>query len=149
MSSPKVRTIFREGEIPPEFVMESIAKHAHNTEIGAHSIFLGQVRADAIRGKTVRSIVYTSDEELALGIMHRIRQEIFAEFALTCAHVYHSLGDVQAGKLCLFVFTSSPRRGAATAACSRFVERIKAELPIWGKELFDDDSHQWKENTPP
>jgi molybdopterin synthase catalytic subunit len=26
------------------------------------------------------------------------------------------------------------------------VERIKKELPIWGKELFDDNQYQWKEN---
>jgi molybdopterin synthase catalytic subunit len=29
-------------------------------------------------------------------------------------------------------------------ACSKTVELIKENLPVWKKEIFDDDSHQWK-----
>jgi molybdopterin synthase catalytic subunit len=62
-------------------------------------------------------------------------------------HVHHSLGRVQAGEICLFVFTSSERRKAAQDACAVLVERIKAELPVWGKEIFADENYIWKENT--
>ena len=75
-----------------------------------------------------------------------IRESIFAKYPLTCMHIYHSLGSVSAGEICLFVFTSSVHRNAAIEACNEVVERIKAELPIWGKEIFSDESHQWKEN---
>jgi molybdopterin synthase catalytic subunit len=34
----------------------------------------------------------------------------------------------------------------AIDACEETVERIKAELPVWGKELFDNESYQWKVN---
>ena len=61
-------------------------------------------------------------------------------------HAYHSLGKVVVGEISLFVFTSSPHRKAAIEACNETVERIKAELPIWGKELFTDETYQWKEN---
>jgi molybdopterin synthase catalytic subunit len=63
-------------------------------------------------------------------------------------HVYHSLGKIKCGEVCLFVFTSAPHRKAAIDACSEAVERLKAELPIWGKEIFEDDSFQWKINQP-
>ena len=52
---------------------------------------------------------------------------------------------VAAGEICLFVFTSSAHRKAAIEACNETVERLKAELPIWGKELFADETYQWKE----
>ena len=61
-------------------------------------------------------------------------------------HVYHSLGKIAAGEVCLFVFTSSAHRKAAMEACNETVERVKAELPIWGKEIFPDQSSQWKVN---
>ena len=61
-------------------------------------------------------------------------------------HIYHSLGKVAAGEICLFVFTSSAHRKAAIEACNETVERIKAELPVWGKELFADETYQLKEN---
>jgi molybdopterin synthase catalytic subunit len=34
----------------------------------------------------------------------------------------------------------------AIDACEEVVERLKAELPIWGKEIFDDETVQWKIN---
>jgi molybdopterin synthase catalytic subunit len=141
------KNIFVEGAISARFIADSIENHKSKTNIGAHSIFLGQVRADKIDGKEVSYIEYTTYEEMALEKMHSIREEIFAKYDLTCMHVYHSIGKVAAGGISLFVFTSSPHRKAAIDACEEMVERIKAELPVWGKELFDDQSYTWKQNT--
>ncbi len=141
-----VKNIFIQGAISPAFIAESIAKHATKKEIGAHNIFLGQVRADVIDEKAVEAIEYTSYEDMALEKMAEIREAIFAKFELTCMHVYHSLGIVAAGEICLFVFTSSPHRKNAISACEELVERIKAELPVWGKEIFAGGDHQWKVN---
>jgi molybdopterin synthase catalytic subunit len=146
MTKRTPKNIFVQGPISSAFIAESIQKHSTQTGIGGHSIFLGQVRADEINDKKVSAIEYTAYEELALENMHAIREQIFARYALTCMHVHHSLGTVAAGEICLFVFTSSPHRKAAMDACTETVERIKAELPIWGKELLEDKSYQWKEN---
>ena len=147
MTGKKVKHIFLQGPIPATFIADSIQKHSTKTDIGGHSIFLGQVRADKIDGKEVASIEYTTYEEMALEKMHVIREDIFAKYDLTCMHIYHSLGNVKAGEISLFVFTSSAHRKAAIDACEETVERIKAELPVWGKELFADNSYVWKENS--
>jgi molybdopterin synthase catalytic subunit len=141
-----IKNIFIKGEITADFIAASIAKHQSKTGIGAHSIFLGQVRADEIKGNKVAAIEYTTYEDMALAKMHEIRESVFAKYPLTCMHVYHSLGAVKAGEVCLFVFTSSKHRKAATDACSETVELIKAGLPVWGKEIFEDETHQWKIN---
>ncbi|GAC1441813.1 MAG: molybdenum cofactor biosynthesis protein MoaE [Sediminibacterium sp.] len=146
MPEKKTKHIFVSGAIPSSFIAESIQKHSSQTTIGGHSIFLGQVRGDSINGKTVAAIDYTAYEEMALAKMHDIREAIFSKYPLTCMHVYHSLGKVAAGGLCLFVFTSATHRQAAIAACKEAVEKIKQELPVWGKEIFTDDTSQWKEN---
>ena len=142
----KPKNIFTKGPIAASFIAESIQKHDTKTNIGGHSIFLGQVRADEIDGKQVTAIEYTAYEEMALEKMHAIREEVITKFSLTCMHVYHSLGKIATGEICLFVFTSSPHRKAAIDGCNEVVERLKAELPIWGKELFEDESYQWKVN---
>jgi len=146
MKEKKLKNIFTNGAIPAQFIAESIQKHQSNTAIGAHSIFLGQVRADQIGDESVTGINYTAYEAMALEMMYRIREDIFAKYPLTCLHVHHSLGLVPAGEVCLFVFTSSAHRKAAMEACDELVERIKAELPVWGKEILTNESHQWKEN---
>ena len=45
------KSSFVKGAIAAEFIGNSIAKHQSKTSIGAHNIFLGQVRADEIDGK--------------------------------------------------------------------------------------------------
>ena len=146
MNERKPKNIFVVGAIQASFIAESIQKHETKTSIGGHSIFLGQVRADEIDGKKVMAIEYTAYEQMALEKMHEIRESIFEKYPLTCMHVYHSLGKVATGELCLFVFTSSAHRKAAIDACTETVERLKAELPIWGKEMLEDETHHWKVN---
>jgi molybdopterin synthase catalytic subunit len=144
----KPKTIFVEGPITAEKIASSIQNHASKHDIGAHSIFLGQVRADHLDAGLVTAIEYSCYQDLALEKAFEIREDVIGKYDLTCMHVYHSLGLVNVGEICLFVFTSSKHRKAAIEACNELVERIKAELPIWGKEIFQDNSTQWKENKP-
>ena len=147
MSDKKPKDIFVKGAISASFIAEQIQNHSTKTNIGAHDIFLGQVRADLIGDKNVAAIEYTTYTEMALQKMHAIREAIFEKYELTCMHVYHSLGAVKAGEISLFVFTSSTHRRAAIDACNEVVERIKNELPVWGKEIFEDETYQWKVNS--
>lgn len=142
----KIRNMFIEGPIDPTFVAESIAKHTIKTNIGGHSIFLGQIREDSINDKKVWSIEFTAYQEMAFEKSHEIREEIITKYGLTCAHIYHSLGNINVGEICLFVFTSAPHRKEAIDACDEMVDRIKKEVPLWGKEILEDRSHTWKEN---
>jgi molybdopterin synthase catalytic subunit len=146
MSDKKVKKVFVQGAISPEKIADSIFKHQSKTQIGAHSIFLGQVRADVVDGKTVKAIDYSAYEEMADKEMHIIRENAFSKFELTCAHIYHSLGRVPTGQVCLFIFTSSPHRRGAIDACQYILDAVKSSVPIFGKELFGDESYQWKRN---
>ena len=143
----KPKTVFIDGAISAEFIGNSIAKHQSKTTIGAHDIFLGQVRADNIDGKVVKAIEYTAYEEMANAKFHEIREATFEKFNLTCMHIYHSLGTVNAGEICLFVFVSSPRRTEVFNAIEYLVNTIKEQVPIFGKEVFEDESYQWKVNS--
>ncbi len=149
MNEPKkkIHKVFVEGPINSSFIAESIAKHSSKTDIGAHSIFLGQVRKDEIDGKAVQSIVYSAYEEMAEKEFHRIREAAFEKYPLTCMHIYHSLGRVKAGEVSLFVFVSAMHRQAVFSACSEIVEQIKLRVPIWGKEVLEDGSFIWKVNN--
>jgi molybdopterin synthase catalytic subunit len=146
MPDRKIKDIFYTGAIPASFIAQSIQKHNTETAIGGHSIFLGQIRADKKEGKKIVAIEYTAYNQMALEKMNQIRESIFTKYPLSCLHVYHSLGMIKAGEICFFVFASSAHRKAAMDACQETVERIKIELPIWGKECFEDETYQWKEN---
>tara|TARA_B100001063_G_scaffold245059_1_gene279566 strand:+ start:1122 stop:1553 length:432 start_codon:yes stop_codon:yes gene_type:complete len=141
-----MKKIFIDGPISPEFISDSISKHQSKHNIGAHNIFLGQVRADIISDQNVKSIEYSAYEDMANKKVNEIREDAFKKFDLTCLHTYHSLGNIKVGEISFFVFVSSVRRSEVYEATQFLVDRIKNEVPIFGKEIFENEKFQWKEN---
>lgn len=140
-----MKKVFVEGAISSQFIANIIAQHQSMPQAGGHAIFLGQVRADVVEGNTVSAIEYTAYERMANRKFNEIREDAFSEFDLTCMHIYHSLGKVAAGEIYLFILASSRKRKTAFEALEFAVEGIKADIPVFGKELFEDGSYQWKE----
>ncbi len=147
MTNKKNIKVFIEGAISSSFIGDSILKHSTKKNIGAHSIFLGQVRNDIINQQEVKAIEYSAYNEMAEEKFHEIREDAFKKYDLICMHIYHSMGVVNAGEISLFVFVSSAHRKEAIKACEEIVERIKKEVPVWGKEVFVNENHQWKINS--
>ena len=146
MKDQKIKNIFIQGGIPPEKIAQSISNHRSKTGIGAHDIFLGQVRSDEIGGKMVAAIEFSAQEEMANAVCHEIREAVFERFPVHCMHIYHSLGKVAVGEICFFVFVSSGHREGVFESLPFLVDEIKAKVPIFGKEIFEDETHQWKVN---
>jgi molybdopterin synthase catalytic subunit len=108
---------------------------------------MGQVRADEISGKTVKAIDYSAYEAMVKTQADEIIKEILSEFSDTkSVNILHSTGVVKAGELSLFVLVSAGHRQQAIQACAKTVELIKVRLPVWKKEIFEDDSHIWRQN---
>jgi molybdopterin synthase catalytic subunit len=140
------KRFFVEGPVSPETIAKSIANHSSKKNIGAHDIFLGQVRDDIINGMPVQAIEYTAYKEMAEKEMERIREDIIIKYNLTCAHILHSMGIVKTGEISLYVLVSSAHREASFDACREMVDLIKKEVPIFGKEILDNGTYAWKEN---
>jgi len=137
---------FVNGPISHALIGESIASFSQQTQIGAHSIFLGQVRKDVLDDKDVLAIDYSTYTEMAQEVAAKISEDCRGKFELQGLEIVHSLGAVKAGEICLFVIAASKHRKNAIEGCAEIVERIKQDLPVWGKEILQDDSHQWKVN---
>lgn len=141
-----MKDFFVDGDISPSLIKETIEHHSSKTQIGAHTVFLGQVRSDIIENKIVKGIEYSAPRELANTKFFELKEECIKKFNLSCLHIYHSIGWVSVGKISLFVFSSSPHRREAFESLEWLVEQIKKEVPVYGKEVFEDDSYVWKEN---
>jgi molybdopterin synthase catalytic subunit len=136
-----------DGPVTASVISKLIGELSLRRDVGGHSVFLGQVRADKINGKTVRAIEYSAYENLVKVEADTIKDKILSEFADTKSiEIIHSTGLVNSGEISLFVLVSACHRKQAIDACSKTVELIKEKLPIWKKEIFDDFSHNWKQN---
>ena len=134
-----------EGAVPGDILLNLIKTASGKTDSGGHMIFLGQVRADEINGKKVRAIEYSAYEELVDLEAEKIKNIILSEFSdVKSVDIVHSAGVVNAGEISLLVFVSAGHRHQAILACSKTVELIKENLPVWKKEIFEDNSHLWK-----
>lgn len=140
--------LFIEGHIPMNFIAEIIQQYGHNPLIGAYSIFMGQVRGDESGGSVVKAIEYTAHIEMAVEKLHEIKTALSEKYHLTNLLAYHSLGLVNTGEICFFVLVASGHRNEAFRACNEAVERIKAEIPVWGKLMLANETIQWKDNNP-
>ena len=133
------------GPISPATISQLIEKMSLKTDCGGLSIFLGQVRADEVEGKKVKAIEYSAFVELVNVEAEKIMSEIYSEFAgVNSIDIIHSTGIVRAGGISLLILVAAGHRYQALQACSKTVELIKEKLPVWKKEIFEDDSHLWK-----
>ena len=137
-----------EGPIPQKVISDLIDKLGERTDTGGHSLFLGQVRADKKEERKVIAIEYSAYETMVNIEAEEIKRTILSEFDdVRSIDILHSNGMVKAGEISLLVLVSAGHRHQATLACSKVVELIKEKLPIWKKEIFDDQSMEWRQNN--
>ena len=136
------------GPVTREMISSRIAMLSGKTDSGGHSVFIGQVRADSQGGTQVKAIEYSAYENMVEAEAGKIKEAILSEFNdVKSIDILHSTGIVKAGEISLFVLVSAGHRHHAISACAKAVEMIKASLPVWKKEIFEDNRTGWKENT--
>ena len=133
------------GPVSPVLVASLTEELIKKLHCGGHSLFLGQVRADIIDGKVVKAIEYSAYESMVDAEADSIINSVLGDFGdADSIRIIHSSGIVRAGEISLLVLVSAGHRRHAMDACSKTVELIKERLPVWKKEIFEDDSHTWK-----
>jgi molybdopterin synthase catalytic subunit len=119
---------------------------AHETAVrdlaaGADVTFCGVVR-DHDHGRTVVELEYTS-HPTAAEIIEQIAAEFAAEPAVIAIAVSHRIGVLRIGDVALVASVTSAHRGQAFDVCARLVDEVKARLPIWKRQVFDDGTDEW------
>jgi molybdopterin synthase catalytic subunit len=112
---------------------------------GALCLFVGVVRNEN-GGRRVRHLEYEAYEEMALPLMQQIASEAAARWPVTDLRVVHRLGRLEIGEPSVAVAVASPHRAEAFAACRYVIDAVKAQVPIWKKEFYEDGA-AWVEGT--
>jgi molybdopterin synthase catalytic subunit len=135
------------GPVTPDIISSLIDSIGERKGSGGHSVFLGQVRADTVGVKKVKAIEYSAYESMVRAEADKIIKSILSEFNdVTTVEILHSTGIVKADEISLFVLVSAGHRHQAMQACSKTVELIKERFPVWKKEIFEDSTHEWRQN---
>ena len=57
-----------------------------------------------------------------------------------------ALGRVVVGEIPLLILVGAAHRREAFAVCETLLERLKTEVPLFGKELTSGPGYRWKQN---
>jgi molybdopterin synthase catalytic subunit len=135
------------GPLTSDIIASLLDMLSQTKDLGGHSLFLGRVRADVKDHRRVKAIEYSAYEEMVKKEVYAIQNEILAGFNdVKSVVILHSTGIVMAGEASLLVIVSGGHRQQAITACSMTVELIKEKLPVWKKEIFEDDTREWVRN---
>ncbi len=109
---------------------------------GAVVTFDGIVRNN-FEGRAVRHLEYEAYAEMAEKKMAEIGAEIRRKFDIGDIAMVHRLGRLEIGESSIVIAVAAPHRQAAFEACAYAMERVKAEVPVWKKEFFEDGADHW------
>lgn len=148
MSAPEFDSlsVFVDGPVDPALPAACTERFGANEAIGAHLLFQGQVRADRMEAGHVVGIEYTAHERMARSVFDDIVRRSAEQYGILDVVVCHSLGYVPAGQVSLLVAVATAHRDDAYGASRFILEAIKSDVPIFGREIGDDEASRWKVN---
>ena len=121
--------------------LDAVAARVRDARAGAVVTFQGVTRE-------VELLQYEAYAEMAEERMAAIVADAVARHGLCAAAVEHRVGDVPLSEPSVVVAASSPHRGEAFAGAREIIDRVKAEAPIWKKEI-DGGEGRWVDGTRP
>ncbi|XP_012272327.1 molybdopterin synthase catalytic subunit [Orussus abietinus] len=123
----------------------NIINLAVSPNCGAISSFIGITR-DNFENKKVVKLEYEAYEPMALKEMQNICLMIRSKWNVEYIVIYHRIGDVPISEASVVIAISSPHRTESLQAVQFAIDTLKASVPIWKKEVYDNEEPQWKEN---
>lgn len=108
---------------------------------GAVAVFVGVVR-DHDNGKRVASLDYSAHPTAEARLRAVVAAAVEGHPVEAVAAI-HRVGELAIGDPAIVVAVSSGHRGDAFAVCSRLVDDIKTQVPIWKHQTFEDGTDEW------
>jgi MoaE-MoaD fusion protein len=117
--------------------LDAVAARVRDPRAGAVVTFSGVTRE-------VQHLDYEAYAEMAAQRIDEIVADAIARHGLCAAAADHRIGRVPLSEPSVVVAASAPHRGEAFAGAREIIDRIKAEAPIWKKEVGE-----WVAGTTP
>ncbi|HEY2600679.1 MAG TPA: molybdenum cofactor biosynthesis protein MoaE [Thermoleophilaceae bacterium] len=121
--------------------LSSLVERVRDPRAGAVVTFEGVTRE-------VEKLEYEAYAEMAEAKMAAIVAEAVERHGLCAAAAEHRVGDVPLSEPSVAVAVSAAHRGEAFAGAREIIDRLKAEAPIWKKEVEGGEG-RWVEGTKP
>ncbi|RAW01041.1 molybdenum cofactor biosynthesis protein MoaE [Pseudochryseolinea flava] len=126
--------------------VQKVIDTASSLGAGAVNVFIGTVRNNA-NGKNVVWLEYEAYETMAVNEIRKIIDDASHRWPLLGWAVSHRIGTLKPGEVSVVVAVASPHRRESFEACQYIIDTLKANAPIWKKEVFED-GEEWVSARP-
>lgn len=126
---------FSQGPVSSAWALSQV----EGEDAGCVHLFLGTVRKGGVEGE-VLSLHYQAYDGMAEAEFQRIAAEVLARFDVLRIAMEHSLGEVPTGACSIVVAIAAKHRKEVFAAGESFMNEVKARLPLWKEERYQDGS---------
>ncbi len=124
---------------------EKACKKVTLPSTGATSLFIGTTR-DSFNGKRVIKLEYEAYEPMAIKELKKICDDVRRNMSVERICIVHRIGEVPIGEASVLVAVSSVHRKESLEAVQVIIDSLKATVPIWKKEVYDEGDPEWKSN---
>ena len=111
-------------------------------DCGAIASFVGTVRKEAAVetniDKNVVALEYDAHPEVAWRRLEEIAAEACGKWDVSRLVAVHRVGHCPLGEPTVVIACSAPHRADALEACRWLIDELKASVPIWKKEIYED-----------
>lgn len=134
-----------DGPIPIDRIRAFVFR---DVTCGGIATFEGVTRleSDALHGRLCH-LFYEAYAEMAVEKMYDLAANAMSTWGLGPVAVVHRLGPVKPGEASVCIMVSAGHRGEAFDACKWLIDKLKREVPIWKKDLFEDGFTKWVEGN--
>ena len=127
----------RESELSVDEVRAAVADPA----AGGIALFAGTVR-DTDHDQGVTGLSYSAHPSAAAEL-RRVAEAIAEKYPVIGIAAVHRVGDLAIGDLAVVLAVSCAHRAEAFDACRDLIDILKASVPIWKHQRFDDGTAEW------
>jgi molybdopterin synthase catalytic subunit len=127
----------RESELSLDEVRAAVADPA----AGGIALFAGAVR-DSDHDRGVSGLSYSAHPS-AVDELRQVAGVIAEKYPVIGIAAVHRVGDLAIGDLAVVLAVSCPHRAEAFDACRDLIDILKASVPIWKHQRFDDGTAEW------
>jgi molybdopterin synthase catalytic subunit len=128
--------LFRVVETP--LALAEVVDAVSARGLGGIVTFTGTVR-DHSHGRAVVRLEYEAYASMAERSLARIGEEVGREHGAAVA-IVHRVGVLAPGEAAVVIACAAPHRTPAFRACEACIERLKQDVPIWKREVYEDGS---------
>jgi len=125
----------------PIFLAEHEELVGHQSA-GAIVGFVGTIR-DHDGGRRVVRLEYSAHPSAAQLVAQLVAEVAEESSGVRAIAASHRIGVLHIGEAALVAAVAADHRQAAFDTCARLVDTIKAQLPVWKHQFFDDGTEEW------